>query len=164
MGKNSHYEDNTASGKYSKEGLEMELELTGDQIILVKEKKSILTKVPLKQFKILIEKIKGRELNDAELGFELSKYQAIVDLEATFTANPGSIYHYGADADGNRGEDRWDYDDVEELDELKKAELRFVDENGDTLGGEDSFVDLGDNDDVEEYILDDINSNMSDYL
>jgi hypothetical protein len=152
-------------GKFSKDDWQMDLELSGDEVLILKEKGSAMAKIPSKTLKNLLEKKIGRELSSSELAQELSKYTASVDVEAEFYVEEGEPYLYGADADGNRGVMQSDLEDLEADDlEINKLELRFVDENGDLLGGDDFFIDLEDSELIAEYIVDEVNSDMNSYI
>lgn len=154
-------------GRYSKDDWQMDLELSSDgaEVLILKEKGNFMAKVPTKTLKALLEKKLDKELSPSELSQELSKYTASIDIDAEFYVYDGDTYEYGADADGNRGEMRTDIEDLESDNlEINKLELRFVDENGDLLGGDDFFIDLEDCEQITEYIVDEVNSDMGSYI
>lgn len=157
--------DDSEKGRYSKDDWQMDLELSGEEILILKEKNVALAKVPVKTIKALLEKQLGKELSTTELTAQLQQYTASLDVDAEFYVYYGSWYHYGADADGNRGEDRRDLEDLDPDNlEINKIELRLINEDGDVLGGDDSFIDLSDSPELIDAIVSDINSDLSAYI
>lgn len=162
--------DDTLYGKFNEDDISVELELSGEDILCAKQHKQLLAKLPVKPIKALLEKVCQKELSAEELQKEITKYSGSILVRSTFSIGLSSPYEYGADADGNRGVSRQDYEDMEKDDvEVDRAELYLFDEDGNALGGEDFFIDLNDNanisdDGLVDYIVDKINEDPNSYV
>lgn len=162
------------SGKYNEELDKFSLILKGETLQVhdlssSKKPYGLIAQVPVKTFHLALNKKLNKELSIEEVLVELEKYTPSILVEAEFTMYDGSPYEYGADADGNRGEMRTDIEDLEEDNlEISKSELRLIDEDGEVLGGEDNFIELGDHaskeDPLTKWIVDEINSDTDKYL
>jgi hypothetical protein len=156
-------DDSTASGSYSKEDWQMAVEVSGDDILIIKDGNNHVAKVPVKTFKTLLEKKLGRDLSSAEVAEELAKYTASIDAQASFTIGT-HVDHYGADADGNRGVDRTEFNDEDPEVEIEQLDLRLVDEDGNVLGGEEFVVALEENcEGLEQLIIAEISADPAQY-
>lgn len=161
------------SGKYNEELDKFTLILMGETLEIYdaspKSGPDLIAKVPVKIFHLALNKKLNKELTLEELFIELGNYTPLISVEAEFTMFEGSPYRYGDDADGNRGEIRTDIEDLEEDNlEIHKSELRLIDDDGEALGGEDNFIELGDvsskEDALAKWIVSEINSNTDNYL
>lgn len=158
------------NGKYENDDISVELELSGEEILCAKQKNNYLIKLPVKEIKALIEKQLNKELSGEELALEIKKYSGSILVSSTFSVGFTAPYEYGADADGNRGITVEDYTDVESDDlDISRIELYIFDEDGNELGGSNHFIDLSDyllpkDDSLVDYILSEINDNISDYV
>lgn len=153
-------DSNSASGTYENEDLQFPIELSGEDLLVVKDGNSVLAKFPVKTYKEVLEKKLGKELSNEELGKELAKYTSTIHAKASCHVNLETDSNYGADADGNRGVSVTSYGDDLEV-EPEQLDLRLIDEDGNVLGGEDFYIELEDCDGLVTYIENEVESDMN---
>jgi hypothetical protein len=152
-----------ATGTYENEDLQFPIDLSGDDLLIVKDGNTVLAKLPVKAYRELLVKKLGRELSAEELKQELSKYTATIHAKAACQIDIETDSNYGADADGNRGVSKDFYGDNLEV-EPEQLDLRLIDEDGNVLGGEDFCIDLEDCDGLVQYIESEVESDLDRYF
>lgn len=164
----------SVKGQYN-EAVDVEIEISGENIICAKTQNKQIFKVPLKQVTLSLSKIiaskkeVAQPIDDEEVKQVLRNCFGSILVHVNFDIKLTEPYEYGEDADGNRGETRQDYDEVDE-DSLyfRKVQLYLFDEDGNNLDPHDDYIldlepFLGDNEDFKEFIIDHVNQSPDEY-
>lgn len=153
-------------GKYNEEDLEVNLEISDSDFLSVQKDSHVFAKIPLSQVKNVIEKKLGYELTDTKFSRLSKKISGMVRIQSDFSIGLSEPYVYGADADGNRGETRQDYESMENDDiELNEASLFLFDEKGKEIGTIDLLTLIPTSDDsLVGYIATEINNDPNSYV
>ena len=154
------------SGKYEDQIEGLQLTVQGEELVVAQKENVVLAKVTFSAgLKDLIEKAEQKSWDQINLEEFVKKYDGEILVESEFSVGLSAPYEYGADRDGNRGEMRQDYEEVEASDiEITKAEFRLVDEDGECLGGEDFCVEVEELDPLASYIEGKVNQDISSYV
>lgn len=135
------------------------LKIEGTNVVIMEEKKpsTVLGRFPLTQL------ANNPVLSSKNLDDAIKNITGYISIEVSFCVEESDPYLYGDDADGNRGIMVSDIEDAtEDNSEIEALSLVLIYDNEEDI--EIDSDEIQDLDNLLEIVLEDINSNMSDYL
>lgn len=160
-------------GLYNNDSIDVKLNISGDDVVIGANTKGVFFKIPFKTLFSKIEQIEKKYRNVEEVSEEsvknlISSGGASLLVKARFDIDLSDSYEYGSDRDGNRGENRRDYEGVnEDSFEFVDIKLFIFDEEGFNIDPHDDALMVLDKDDnhqeLKDYVIEMVNQDPSKY-